>query len=152
MTRSCLRSIFTSFTPVIFLSTGRSSRTHSSQSSPSVAISIVSRIAWSARSGKNGSAGSGSLGRAGSIVFDFTYLTCDSRAAVAFRDAVILNEVKDLTLDYRPPAHLCDLGSSARSLACARDDCQLVRDRFEHAPDDFGKNLLPGCVGMNAIG
>ena len=29
--------------------------------------------------------------------FYFTYLTCHSRAVVAFRDAVILNEVKDLT-------------------------------------------------------
>src|SRR6476660_5519407 len=59
----------------MFFSTGRSLRTHSSQSSPSVAISIVSRIAWSTRSGENGSAGSGSVGRAGSIVF----ILCNER-------------------------------------------------------------------------
>src|SRR5437762_2724497 len=85
MTRSRLRSTFTSCTPLIFIRVGRSLRTHSSQSSPSVAISIVSKIAWSARSWKKGSAGSGSFGRAGSIVF--IYLTCDTRAAVA-SDAV----------------------------------------------------------------
>jgi hypothetical protein len=49
-------------------------------------------------------------------------------------------------------AQLCDQGSSVGSLACARDDCYLARDRFEHMPDGFGKNLLPGCVWMNSIG
>ena len=44
ITRSRLRSTFTSFTPEIFFRTGRNLRTHSSHSSPSVAISIVSRI------------------------------------------------------------------------------------------------------------
>jgi hypothetical protein len=38
-----LGSTFTSCTPGIFFSTGRSLRTHSSQSSPSVAISMVSK-------------------------------------------------------------------------------------------------------------
>src|SRR5205814_160366 len=44
-TRSWPRSTFTLFTPLTFLSGVRSLRTHSSQSSPSVAISIVSNIA-----------------------------------------------------------------------------------------------------------
>ena len=66
---------------------------------------------------------------------------------------VILNELKDLTLDWWiTRAHLCDQGSSARSFACAREDRYLARYGFEHAPDGFGKNLLAVCVRMNSIG
>ena len=54
------------------------------QSSPAVAISMFSRIALPWRSGENGSAGSGSVGRAGSIGFSLSYLTCQIRAVVAF--------------------------------------------------------------------
>jgi hypothetical protein len=77
---------FLRLAPRKYSSTPVSLRTHSSQSSPSVAISIVSKIGWSARSGKNGSAGSESAGRAGSIVFWLSlYLMCQARAVVVCR-------------------------------------------------------------------
>src|SRR5581483_8092806 len=49
-------------------------------------------------------------------------------------------------------AQLRDQGSSVRSLAWARDDSYLARDRLEDVPDSFGKNLLTGSVWMNSIG
>ena len=166
MTRSRLRSTFTSCTPLIFIRVGRSLRTHSSQSSPSVAISIVSKIAWSAGSGKKGSAGSGSFGRAGSIVF--LYLTCENRAAAAsaylsytwlqpgvIRASVISRlRLADVPRGTKP----------LKRLACCRPDehrvenpvlmrlaGNLTSNRFEHAPDVFGKDFLPGRVWMNAV-
>jgi len=117
-----------------FFSTGRSLHTHSLQSSPSVAISIVSKMVWSARSEKNGSAGSGSVGRAGSMALYLSNVL--SLRSGRFTEVA---RASLLALSF------IDVSQGLVLL------CHIARHRFENSPDVFGKDLLAGCVWMNAV-